>query len=150
MPVSEENTHETKIAELEKLVREIEQQRIVLGDVVAEPAITRLQAQITVLKAQAIGDLEPAYLRHIVERLSPLRLSAVDLNADPSRPGINLTAIYVSPDTTLRLASREGPLRETQFPPSIEDLVHISAIGVLASHPRLGGIGSSLSLCIQG
>lgn len=53
MPVSEKDSHEAKIAELEKPVQEIEQQRVVLGDVVAEPAIARLQAQITALKAQS-------------------------------------------------------------------------------------------------
>ena len=142
MPVSEKDSSEAKIAELEKLVQEIEQQRAVLGDVVAEPAIARLQAQITALKAQSIGDIESAYLRRIVESLSSLRLSAIDPKvADPSRSGINLTAIYVPVYTTLHLASREGILRERQFPPSIDDLVHMSAIGALARHPRLVLLG---------
>lgn len=142
MPVSEKDSPEAKIAELENLVREIEQQRTVLGDVVAEPAIARLQAQITALKAQSIGDLESVYLRHLVERSSPLRLTAIDPKvADPSRSGINLTAIYVSLSTTLHSASREGLLREPQFPPSTDDLVHMSAIGALAHHPRLVLLG---------
>jgi formylglycine-generating enzyme required for sulfatase activity len=141
MLLSEEDLHEAKIAELEKLVQEIEQQRTVLGDVVAEPAISRLQAQITALKAQSIGDLEAAYLRRIVDSLGSLRLSAIDPKvAEPSRSGINLTAIYVSLSTTLHLASRDGLLREPQFPPST-DLVHMSAIGALAHHPRLVLLG---------
>lgn len=142
MPVPEEDSPEAKIAELEKLVQEIEQQRTVLGDVVAELAIARLQAQITALKAQSIGDLEAAYLRRIVDSLGSLRLSAIDPKvADPSGSGINFTAIYVSLSTTLHLASREGLLRQTQFPSSIDDLVHMSAIGALARHPRLVLLG---------
>lgn len=142
MPVPEKGPPETQIAELEKLVQEIEQQRVVLGDVVAEPAIARLQAQITVLKAKAIGDLESAYLRRIVESSIFLRLSGIDPEvADRTRSGLNLTAIYVPLYTTLHLASREGMLREGQLRQPVDDFVYMSAIGALARYPRLVLLG---------
>lgn len=139
MPVPEKDSPESKIAELEKLVREIEQQRTVLGDVVAEPAIARLQTQITALKAQTIGDLESAYLRHIVESLNLLSLSGID----PKATGLigsrlTLTDIYV-PLYTLTLASREREReRELQQP---KDKPCLSAIEALAREPRLVLLG---------
>jgi hypothetical protein len=114
MQIPQKDSAKAQIVKLEKLVQEIEQQRTVLGDVVAEPAIARLQAQITALKAQAISDLESAYLRHIVESLNPLNLVGVNPKAaDLIGPRLALTAIYV-PLYTTSLASREegGRARE--------------------------------------
>lgn len=140
MPVSEKDSNEAKIAELEKLVQEIEQQRTVLGDVVAEPAISRLQAQITALKAQTIGDLESAYLRHIVESLNLLNLSGIDPKAtDLIGSRLTLTDIYV-PLYTLTLALREREVRERELQQP-KDKPRLSAIEALAREPRLVLLG---------